>query len=150
MPRADLEQLVHEELRRLPAPVAPRTLLPRVMAAVQAWAERPWYARAWFTWPIGVQVLSVATVVGLLAGAAVIAPDVEQLVRDAIASRASGPATDIASAMHQAEAGVLAARALWRALGAPLVPYVFIVVALMCLACVTFGTALNRVAFQRS
>src|SRR5688572_3359181 len=150
MPRADLEQLVHDELRRLPAPVAPRTLLPRVMAAVHAWAQRPWYERAWFTWPNGLQVLSVATVVGLLAGAAVIAPGVEQLVRDAVASRASGPATAITSALGQAEAGVLAARALWRALGAPLVPYVFVVVALMCLACVTFGTALNRVAFQRS
>jgi hypothetical protein len=150
MPRADLEQLVHEELRRLPAPMAPRTLLPRVMAAVHAWAQRPWYARAWFTWPIGLQVLSVATVVGVLAGVAVIAPGMEQLVRDAVAVRASGPAAAITSAVGQAEAGVVAARALWRALGAPLVPYVFAVVALMCLACLTFGTALNRVAFGRS
>ena len=98
----------------------------------------------------GLQVLSVATVVGLLAGAVIIAPGAEQIVRDAIAMRASGPAAAIASAVGQAEAGFMAARALWRALGAPLVPYAFIVVALMWLACVTFGTALNRVAFQRS
>ena len=34
-------------------PRAPHTLLPRVLAAVQAWAQRPWYERAWFTWPLG-------------------------------------------------------------------------------------------------
>ena len=56
----DLERRVHDELRRLPAPLAPGTLLPRVLAAVDAWARRPWYARAWFTWPIGLRVASVA------------------------------------------------------------------------------------------
>jgi hypothetical protein len=150
MPRVDLEQRVHEELRRLPAPMAPRTLLPRVMAAVQAWTERPWYARAWFTWPIGLQVLSLAAVAGMLAGAVVVAPGAVQVVRDAMTARASGTAVAVASAARQVEGGVIAARALWRALGAPLVPYVFVVVMLMGVACVTFGTALNRVAFGRS
>ena len=56
----DLERLAHHELHRLPAPRAPRTLLPRVMAAVEAWANRPWYTRAWFTWPLGWQVASLA------------------------------------------------------------------------------------------
>lgn len=150
MPRADLEHRVHEELRRLPAPMAPRTLLPRVMAAVQAWAERPWYARAWFTWPVGLQVLSLAAVAGLLAGFVVVVPGAEQVVRDAVAARVSGTAATVASAARQVDGGVMAARALWRALGAPLVPYVFVVVMLMAVACVTFGTALNRVAFERS
>src|SRR6185436_18949429 len=56
----DLERRVHEELRRLPAPLAPSTLLPRVLAAVDAWARRPWYERAWFTWPLGWQIVSAA------------------------------------------------------------------------------------------
>ena len=150
MPRADLEHLVHEELRRLPTPIAPRTLLPRVMAAVQAWATRPWYARAWLTWPIGLQVLSMAALTGILVGTVVVAPSAEQMVRDAIATRASGISMAVASAAHQMGAVVIAARALWRALGEPLVPYAFTVVALMALACVTFGTALNRVAFGRT
>jgi hypothetical protein len=150
MPRVDLEQLVHEELRRLPAPIAPRTLLPRVMAAVQAWAARPWYARAWFTWPIGLQVMSLAAVAGILVGAVVIAPGAEQMVRTAIAARASGISMAVTSVARQMEGGVIAARALWRVLGEPLVPYAFAVVALMALACVTFGTALNRVAFGRT
>ena len=150
MPRVDLEQLVHEELRRLSAPVAPRTLLPRVMAAVQAWATRPWYARAWLTWPIGLQVLSMAALAGILVGAVVIAPGAEQTVREAIAARASGISLAVATAARQIEAAVIAARTIWRALGEPLLPYAFAVVALMALACVTFGTALNRVAFGRT
>ena len=45
--------LVDRELRQLPSPRAPHTLLPRVLAAVEQWTRRPWYARAWFTWPLG-------------------------------------------------------------------------------------------------
>ena len=59
----DLETLVDRELRRLPALRAPHTLLPRVLAAVQRWSQRPWYARAWFTWPIGGQIASAAALV---------------------------------------------------------------------------------------
>src|SRR6185436_19684837 len=55
----DLERRVHRELERLPSPLAPDSLLPRVLAAVDAWARRPWYTRAWFTWPLGWQVASV-------------------------------------------------------------------------------------------
>src|SRR6478752_931002 len=58
----DLEALASRELRRLPLPRAPQTLLPRVLAAVDAWARRPWYMRAWFTWPLGWQGASLALV----------------------------------------------------------------------------------------
>jgi L-cysteine:1D-myo-inositol 2-amino-2-deoxy-alpha-D-glucopyranoside ligase len=34
----DLEQRAHGELSRLPLPMAPPSLLPRVLAAVDAWA----------------------------------------------------------------------------------------------------------------
>src|SRR5689334_21333208 len=57
-----LERQVHGELRRLPLPLAPDTLLPRVLAAVDAWARKPWYTRAWFTWPIGWQIASILLV----------------------------------------------------------------------------------------
>ena len=43
---------LRRELRRLPPPHAPATLLPRVITAVHAWSERRWYARAWLTWPL--------------------------------------------------------------------------------------------------
>ena len=65
-PEDDLERVAQRALERLPAPRAPHTLLPRVMAAVQQWTRRPWYARAWVTWPLGWQALSTAALVLLL------------------------------------------------------------------------------------
>ena len=70
----DLETLVGGELRRLPMPRAPQTLLPRVLAAVQAWAQRPWYERAWFTWPVGLQIASIAALILIVGGGAMLLP----------------------------------------------------------------------------
>jgi len=53
----DLEREVHQALRRLPPPPAPRSLTPRVMAAVRARRDAPWYARPMTMWPIGLQAL---------------------------------------------------------------------------------------------
>jgi hypothetical protein len=150
MPGADLVTLVHDELCRLPTPRAPGTLLPRVVGAAHAWMARPWYARDWFTWPIGLQVLSMATLAVIVAGAVVMAPAAEQVARTVVAALASRPAAAVATAVQHFDAVVTTARVLWRALAAPLMPYAFVVVALMCLACAAFGTALNRVAFGRT
>lgn len=68
----DLESLIEEELRRLPRPVAPVTLFPRVMAQARRLAARPWYRKPWRDWPTVWQVVSAACVVavcGLCAGA---------------------------------------------------------------------------------
>src|SRR5947207_14153079 len=46
----DLEQLVDAELKRLPTPRAPRTLLPRVLAATAS-EPRPQPSRGWGAWP---------------------------------------------------------------------------------------------------
>jgi len=150
MPRADLEQIVHDELRRLPSPDAPSTLLPRVMAAVQEWTMRPWYERAWFTWPLGWQVISLAALVGLAGAGVVMFPSAEQALVTAVASRTAVLSAALGSVLGHTEAAITAGRIVWRALGEPLVPYAFTVVLLMCLACVAFGTALNRVAFERT
>jgi hypothetical protein len=56
-----------DELRRLPAPRAPRTLLPRVMAAIEEHRPAPWYSRAWVTWPRGLQVMSASAAVLVIA-----------------------------------------------------------------------------------
>src|SRR3954466_15035194 len=81
----DLERLADLGLRRLPLPRAPQTLLPRVMAAVHAWADRPWYARAWFTWPVGWQAASVAALLIVIAGVVVTVPRIETAVAGAAA-----------------------------------------------------------------
>src|SRR4051812_35357151 len=71
---ADLETLIDRELRQLTPPRAPQTLLPRVIAAVQAWTARPWYERAWFTWPLGWQLASIAALLVVVAASALLLP----------------------------------------------------------------------------
>src|SRR3982750_715187 len=123
----DLEQRVQHELRRLPSPLAPDTLLPRVLAAVDAWARRPWYTRAWFTWPLGWPIVSVVGVV--LFGVGVwMAP----------------PAPP--SVVVTTNAGLV----MWRTMVEPFLFYAFGVVVLMCLACAAFGAALSYVFVERA
>ena len=56
---------------------------------------------------------------------------------------------DVAGVAEGTAAAVNAAAVLWRALFEPVVPYVFGLVMLMCLACAAFGSALNHVAYGR-
>jgi hypothetical protein len=123
----DLERRVHDELRRLPAPLAPATLLPRVLAAVEAWANRPWYARAWFTWPLGWQIASAAALALAVYGIWNLPPLPSSLV-----------------------ATTNAGGVIWRTLVAPLLGYVVGLVVLMCLACAAFGAALNYLFLERT
>jgi hypothetical protein len=145
----DLETLVGRELRRLPMPRAPHTLLPRVLAAVEAWAHRPWYERAWFTWPLGWQVASIATLILIVGGGAVLLP-----TTIAVAGASASPLTgrvmaDAASVAQFAEVTTNAALVIWRALLQPVIGYAFAIVLLMWLACAAFGAALSRVVFER-
>ena len=147
MDPADLERLIDRELRMLPPPVAPRTLLPRVMTAVQA-AQRPWYSRAWLTWPLGWQAASVAVLFAVLAGIAVIGPPLQ-----AAASTlpfVSSVRDDVADRARDVEVATTTVRVLWRALIAPIVPYAFGLVFLMSAACALFGTALNHLVFGKA
>ena len=59
----ELERLISRRLGRLPAPLAPPGLLPRVMAAVLLEIDKPWYARPWAGWPRGLRVASAAAAV---------------------------------------------------------------------------------------
>jgi hypothetical protein len=62
MDPADLEGLLDRELKQLPAPRAPQTLLPRVMAATAGRDVQVPEATGWLTWPLPWRVASVAAV----------------------------------------------------------------------------------------
>jgi hypothetical protein len=148
MEPAELERVVGRELQKLPAPRAPRSLLPRVMAAVAETAERPWYTRAWLEWPLGWQVASAVLVLVVFAGVAALLPAVR-----AAASTLTFVADvqgDVADTARDVEVATTAVRVLWRALVAPVVPYAFGLVFLMCAACAIFGAALNHLVFGKA
>jgi hypothetical protein len=144
----DLERVAHRELRRLPTPRAPHTLLPRIMAAVEAAPARPWYTRAWRMWPTGWQVASVAALLLLVSGAVVLAPRAEAMASNVIATIQvfAGGVSEAAPVETTANT----ARILWRTLLQPLATYALVVVVLMFLACAVFGTALNHVVIERA
>jgi hypothetical protein len=57
--RPDWEDLLHEQLRQLPDCHAPVTLVNRVMSAVRAQEQLPWWRRSCWTWPPAVRVLAL-------------------------------------------------------------------------------------------
>jgi hypothetical protein len=146
----ELERFVSRQLRALPAPSAPRTLLPRVLAAARAWSERPWYAREWFTWPLGWQLGSLALLALTVVGGIAMMPAMQSVVAGALPWLASTIEIDLprlAGGLH-VSANVL--RVMWRAVVQPLLPYAFVVVVLMSASCATVAIALNRMMFGRA
>lgn len=150
MYRADLEQSIDRRLHRLPLPAAPDTLLPRVMAAVRVWAARPWYQRAWFTWPLGLQVASSLVLIAALAGVAFGLPQVGSLAGHIVSDALAGATRNVPNVSERVVAASSAAQILWQALVHPLLVYACLVVVLLCLACVSVAVALNHVVFGRT
>lgn len=146
----DLEHLVDRELRRLPLPQAPLTLLPRVMAAVHEWAARPWYTRAWLTWPAGWQIASSLAMVLVVAATATLLSTSQASAAAAAVATLLGdlaaPMSPIARYLALAEDVARIATNAVR----PFALYAFPFVMLMGLACAVFGTALNQVVFGKA
>jgi uncharacterized membrane protein len=116
---------MHDALRTLPTPRAPRTLLPRVMTATSQLRQRPWYARTWLSWPVGWQVASVAAFAMLIAVLAVLWP-------------MAGNALVIPALV----------RVFWRALLQPLVVIGFALSVVALLMSVAGWNAINRLALS--
>jgi hypothetical protein len=148
MEPVDLERLIDRELRALPPPRAPRSLLPRVMAAVGDRAQRPWYTRAWLQWPVGWQLASAFVLIGVVATGSVLLPQ----LRDAVMALTfvANVRGDVAESAREVEVATTAVRVVWRTLLAPVVPWAFALITLMCAACAVFGTALNHLVFGRA
>jgi hypothetical protein len=148
MDPAELERLIDRELHALPPPRAPRTLLPRVMAAVDAAAKRPWYERTWLEWPIAWQMVSALVLLGVVgAGTAVLPPLREAVLALNVVADVRG---DVVESARDVEVATTAVRVVWRTLLAPVVPWAFALITLMCAACAVFGTVLNHLVFGRA
>lgn len=55
---AELERLTQAKLGQLPDLEAPPTLIPRILAAIEARAQIPWWQRTWLEWPRPYQLVS--------------------------------------------------------------------------------------------
>lgn len=140
-----LEQDVHRRLRRLPAPKAPRSLAPRVMAAIATPPRAPWYSRGWSTWPVGWQVASALSVCVVLIGVGWGVPYLLAWI-----GPVAWPSLTLPSAVTDAARPVAVAwditRIVYRTTVEPLLGYLAVVMFAMTAVCVAFGAALDRVA----
>jgi len=146
MEHKELEHLIDRELRDLPAPRAPRSLLPRVMAAA-AEARRPWYARAWRTWPVGWQVASVVMCLAFLTGTALSLPVVQAAIAAHSAPMVSRVTTDIWQVVARTIDAQRAAEIIWRVVINPVASVALLPILAMLATSLAFGAALGRLAF---
>jgi hypothetical protein len=125
MDPVDFDEL-DQALRDLPLPPAPRTLLPRVLAAtVNNPAARP---TGWLTWPLAWQAASVAVVLLTVAGGWVVAATPPEQVTEA-----AGAATEVATLL----------RVFWDVMFQPVATYIFILGISLALACALAWAALE-------
>jgi len=147
---AELERHVDDVLADLPPLGAPDTLLPRVLAAVQAWAARPWYQRAWLTWPIGLQVASAALLALVIAGGALAMPLVQAQGAQLVAFVSARAPIDLPNLGASLRVTAIALVLAWRAVVQPLLLFVLPIAFMAGVAGAAILTALNRVLVERS
>ena len=139
------DDVVGRALKQLPAPRAPRTLLPRVMAAVESRATRS-AQRPWVDWPLGWQLASAVVVVVFAIGVGRLWPGAESEIGRSVAPVVDSVTSAVGDLTNRTSVVVTLARVVWRAVLQPLSGYALLLVLVMGAACATFGAALNRVA----
>jgi hypothetical protein len=142
---ADLERVIDRRLRQLPLPRAPRTLRPRVMAAVRL-AQETAGATGWFHWAPIWQAASIAALVLLVGGLYVVWPIVQVTFDAYVSAPAAAGVGRVADRFRSVTDIVTAALVVWRVVVHPVVIYALIFVGAMCAMCAAFGTALSRIA----
>jgi hypothetical protein len=154
MDPAELEREIDQYLRRLPAPRAPRTLTPRVMAAVRARGEAPWYRQPWFAWPAGGRLAAAGLALLLLAAAAWWMPSALEVTARTVAALGASVTRQVAWEPPEQVRRVLetasAVQAVWRTLLAPLVIYASAFAVLMGGVFALCAAVLTRVTLGRA
>ena len=119
MDPADLEHLLHRELKRLPQPRAPRTLLPRVLTATLDGGDAA-AATGWSTWSHGWQAASVAALLAMLTGGWLLV--------------GSAP-SEVTNATRAASETATVVRVFWQVLFGPIALYMAVLGVALTLAC---------------
>ena len=127
MDPADFDSLLDDELKQLPLPRAPRTLLPRVLAAAGGTASSS-PATGWFTWSWTRRAAAAAgfVLLAILARAVMTEPPGSVM-------RAAETAADAATVI----------RVFWDVLLQPLAVYFFALGVLFALACAAAWAAME-------
>ena len=121
----DLEREIHDALRGLPTPRAPRALAPRVMRAVRAPSPS---RNGWRHWALEWQLLSLVGACSTAAALVLVLPLLSAWVRSLPAARAVA--------------------VIWSTFLAPIATPAVVLIAVMCTACAVLIAALKHVAWE--
>jgi len=140
---------LHQALKALPAPRAPRTLLPRVMAAAEA--RRPHAGvRPWFTWPLEWRVAATVAAVVVIGAGWLAWPAIAMVGGLALERTAGALEARAAAALPGSAAAAHLAAVAWEMLVQPALGVVLVWMVVMCAVTVAIGAAfsvaLGRVA----
>ena len=138
----DLERHVHRALADLPSPRAPRSLRPRVMAAVTPEVM----GRPWFTWPWPVQVATVVAAVACVGGLVWAWPTLLAALGAAVPEPVQASAGYAEGVAETSAALARLLRLTWSAVVAPLAKLVLLLTVMLCTACAVCLAALSRMA----
>lgn len=138
----DLEHLVDAELKRLPTPHAPRTLLPRVLAANASQPERQ-PSRGWAAWPRLWQFAGGLVAAVVLVGAWRLAVIAQPFIADMWPAAGFGRA---ASVTRGAGDTATVVRVLWEVVLQPVATYFSVLAISFALACALLWSAMERLA----
>jgi hypothetical protein len=127
MDPVDLDDRLRQELADLPVPRAPRTLLPRVLAATAQLEMRP-AATGWSTWPVGWRLAAAAVFLAFAAG---------------VWALATAPPAGLSETADRAGEVATVVRALWGVLLQPVATYLFVLGISLALACALAWAALE-------
>lgn len=144
---SDPESLIHRKLAELPAPKAPGTLLPRIMAEVRRTRRSPWRQRTWIG---GVRQqpavrLAAGTVLILMGGLFV-----DWTSGGRVGNAWGGFLTTAEEAAVGAEAMVREARVLWRVILEPIAAYLVLWVSGMWVFSALLWEALRSMLWEGS
>lgn len=129
MDPADLDALLDRELRELPRPRAPRTLLPRVLAATGGrLAPVPPRPTGWSTWSLGRRLVASAAMLAVVV--------VAWMLTEA-------PPATVTEAAETAGDAATVVRVLWTVLLQPVATYIFVLGVSLTLACAGAWAALE-------
>jgi len=144
-----LASLLDAELKKLPPVKAPATLAPRIMAVLAARAHRPWWAHAWWDWPLAAKatfILLALALLGAVGGGGIILDDGVTSYSQQMTERLA-PVTSVGDTLLTLGNVV---GLLWEKAAQPFLLHVLVAAGLLYLTCLGLGTACVRYALKRA
>jgi len=144
-----LEKLIDAELKQLPPPAAPSSLLPNVMSVIAARERLPWWQRAWWDWPLTAKtafLLLAVAIAGVFSGGGVMLDQGVSTYSQQVVERYE-PVSALWNAL-QVLAGIVTSQT--DKLGQSFLIYAAVFAGLLYLMCVGLGTVCVRYAMKRA